>query len=98
MNASTDKEETDNSTRSRMVGHFVDLHFMCSGPAFQEEVMQQIFHQVAAVEHIGPGPGVTHRIERHGTLGSGQEVIGQPGIFYSIQWSRVRLLIIRGAS
>ncbi|MNW69947.1 hypothetical protein D3C74_490970 [compost metagenome] len=55
--------------------------------------MQQILYQVAAVEHVGPGPWIAHGIERHRPLGSGQEVIGQPGIFYSIQWGGVRFLV-----
>ncbi|MNT95513.1 hypothetical protein D3C72_2374070 [compost metagenome] len=67
---------------------------MGPGPAFKEEVMQQILHKIAAVKHIGPGPRIAHGIERHGTLRSGQEMVGQAGILNRFKRSRVRLFII----
>src|SRR5690606_14640970 len=75
VHSTAHQEVPDHLTGNRVVRHFVHPHLLGTGTAFQEEVVQQVEDQVAAVEYVISAPGLLHGVGHRGRLSGCDEVV-----------------------
>ena len=75
VDAATHEQEARERPRGRMLDHLVDLQLPVPGARLEEEVVGQVFDEVAGGEHVVAVPGPSLGVLRQRTLAADQEVM-----------------------